>query len=351
MPYNSCSDATLLQDLGRSLCCRGANMTWTQLCEIGIDFARHEQHHAACFCLTEALQQPVLQDDAGAANPEEQLALLYNVGLQHLLLGRHAAALACFRGAAPAFLHQPLLWLRMAECALGMTQSGADQRAPASDDSGVAAAAAAEHEDQDSKGSAAQLSQVSDWLRTALTLTIHAMAEQPPNAEQMQELRAVQQAALLNAAHVELRLGNHLVALQHVQTFLARHSDAAPADMIAAQYLAAECLAGSGRPGEAVDVHLAQALDAAASAGQADSTQQDLQGTAALLHANAACLLLEAGGAGRADSAAKHAAAARELQPELQAAALLLVQSKLLSGNVAGALQALRTPLTDTTAQ
>lgn len=164
-----------------------------------------------------------------------------------------------------------------------------------------------------------------------------------------QELQAVQQAALLNAAHVELRLGNRLVALRQAQALLTRHSDAAPAEVVAAQCLAAECLAGSGRPGEAVDVHLAQALDAAALAGPADSTQQDLQGSAALLHANVACLSLEAGGAERINSAAEHAAAACELQPDSQAAALLLVQSKLLSGDVAGALQALRTPLGETT--
>lgn len=35
----------------------GESADWKQLRDLGVDYALHQQHHAACFCLTEALQQ------------------------------------------------------------------------------------------------------------------------------------------------------------------------------------------------------------------------------------------------------------------------------------------------------
>ena len=106
---------------------------------------------------------------AAGVSADDTLALLYNVGLQHLLLGRHAAALACFRGAAPGLQHQPLLWLRMAECAIGLAAADG-QPAAAISDAGQGDEPAERRQQGMQSTSTQQLAQAAEWLRTALAL-------------------------------------------------------------------------------------------------------------------------------------------------------------------------------------
>ena len=107
--------------------------------------------------------------DAAGVRADDTLALLYNVGLQHLLLGRHAAALACFRGAAPGLQHQPLLWLRMAECAIGLAATDGQPAAAIRDaGQGVEPVERRQHGLQSTPTQ--QLAQAAEWLRTALAL-------------------------------------------------------------------------------------------------------------------------------------------------------------------------------------
>ena len=107
--------------------------------------------------------------DAAGVSADDTLALLYNVGLQHLLLGRHAAALACFSGAAPGLQHQPLLWLRMAECAIGLAAAGG-QTAAAITDAGQGDEPVDRRQHDLQRTPTQQLAQAAEWLRTALAL-------------------------------------------------------------------------------------------------------------------------------------------------------------------------------------
>ncbi|KAG2484512.1 hypothetical protein HYH03_016654 [Edaphochlamys debaryana] len=57
-------------------------------------------------------------------------AVLYNAGLQHLLLRNYGAARKCFAGAAQHYAGTPLLWLRTAEAALGLHRQTTSQQPP-----------------------------------------------------------------------------------------------------------------------------------------------------------------------------------------------------------------------------
>ncbi len=146
--------------------------------------------------------------DTGA-NAQEQLTLLYHVGLQHLLLGRPAAALGCFRGAAPALLRQPLLWLRMAEAAISMHTMAASDAARASDaasgDAASTTTAPGGHQPDANEGGAGSeaerlLADAAMWLRTARQLADLAIRSQPA-AEQLQvSFRVLFELAFLRGA-------------------------------------------------------------------------------------------------------------------------------------------------------
>jgi len=45
---------------------------------------------------------------------------LYNTGLQLLFTGRYETAFECFQEAATILYQNPKLWLRIAECCIGM---------------------------------------------------------------------------------------------------------------------------------------------------------------------------------------------------------------------------------------
>ncbi|GLI68210.1 hypothetical protein VaNZ11_012554 [Volvox africanus] len=65
-------------------------------------------------------QQPCAAVGAMAAAAVPVPAVMYNAGLQHLMLQNYEAARKCFAAAASHYRNTPLLWLRTAEAALGL---------------------------------------------------------------------------------------------------------------------------------------------------------------------------------------------------------------------------------------
>ena len=70
----------------------------------------------------------------GSLAADHRHALLYNLGLQHLMLRNWAAALNCFEGAGQRYYMQPMLWVRLAEANVGLyhqhTQAAQQQQQP-----------------------------------------------------------------------------------------------------------------------------------------------------------------------------------------------------------------------------
>lgn len=170
-----------------------------------------------------------------------------------------------------------------------------------------------------------------------------------------QELRAVRHAALLAAAHVELRRGNHLVALRYAQALLA-DPDAAAAARAAAHEQVAEALACGGALPEALaQVVAAQELapkvvrqsesSSESPAGDTGRTVPDAAADAAAAgrqarqEVNAAVAAMQGGAAQQAEGGIQKALA---LQPGLCQAQLAALQGQLLGGDTAAALQMLR---------
>jgi hypothetical protein len=152
----------------------------------------------------------------------------------------------------------------------------------------------------------------------------------------LQEWREVRQAARHAAAHVQLQLGNHLAALRHANASLSGSRDAAAATENDVRCIAAECLALAGDHGTAVAAFLLRNIKDAS-----DELPESQQSTARLLQC-AASVQLSAGSAESLHIAARHAGAAKQLQPDSHAAALLAVQAELLAGDTAGALTLVR---------
>lgn len=146
----------------------------------------------------------------------------------------------------------------------------------------------------------------------------------------------MRQAARHAAAHVQLQLGNHLAALRHANAALSSSQDAAAARQNDVRCIAAECLALAGDHGTAVAAFLLSDIKDAP-----DELPESQTSTARLLHC-AASVQLSAGSAESFHIAAQHAGAAKVLQPDSHAAALLAVQAELLAGNTAGALTLVR---------
>ncbi|GMH32305.1 hypothetical protein BSKO_00139 [Bryopsis sp. KO-2023] len=112
------------------------------LCNMGAIYHQMGKHNSACLCFSNALKQNGDLNSAGehvldisvpdpSTMHEQRLQLLYNAGLQHLLLKRYTLALDCFRDVAVLMFDKPILWLRMAECCLGIHQDGEADKASA----------------------------------------------------------------------------------------------------------------------------------------------------------------------------------------------------------------------------
>ncbi|KXZ56089.1 hypothetical protein GPECTOR_2g971 [Gonium pectorale] len=118
-------------------------------------------------------REPAAAGASAAAAVVPLPAVLYNAGLQHLLLGQYAAARERFAAAAAHYVNTPLLWLRTAEAALGLyrqrqrqrREQEASQRGPQAEPTAAAAAAGRDGEEA-SPGSL--LSEAVAALQTAL---------------------------------------------------------------------------------------------------------------------------------------------------------------------------------------
>ena len=187
----------------------------------------------------------IVQDSAGgdADMAEQQLVLLYGLGLQHLALRRNSAALSCFQGATPVLLHQPLLWLRMAESAIGLHASVAAGNSTTPTVS-VASSLAVSASDADAEK---LLSDAAQYLRTAQCLLDVDTGGRPGGSER----QTISEAVLLKATHVELARSNHMLALRHAQALLAIET-ASEAGRAAAHVLAAQALSCIDRLDDAV---------------------------------------------------------------------------------------------------
>jgi hypothetical protein len=152
----------------------------------------------------------------------------------------------------------------------------------------------------------------------------------------LQECHEVRQAARHAAAHVQLQLGNHLAALRHANAALSSSRDAAGAPENDVRCIAAECLALAGDHGNAVAAFLLRDIKDASV-----ELPESQQSTARVLRC-AASAQLSTGSVESLHIAAQHAGAAKQLQPDSHAAALLAVQAELLAGNTAGALTLVR---------
>lgn len=65
----------------------------------------------------------VQEANAGTvATPKHLAAMLYNLGIQHLMLKNYTTALNCFRQCRHLYYNQPLLWLRVGEACMGAVQ-------------------------------------------------------------------------------------------------------------------------------------------------------------------------------------------------------------------------------------
>ena len=140
----------------------------------------------------------------------------------------------------------------------------------------------------------------------------------------LQECHEVRQAARHAAAHVQLQLGNHLAALRHAKASLSSSQDAAAAPV-----------------GEALCCNAVAAFLLRHIKDGSDQLPESQQSTARLLQC-AASVQLSAGSADSLHIAARNAGAAKQLQPDSHAAALLAVQAELLAGNTVGALKLVR---------
>ncbi|PNH08067.1 CCR4-NOT transcription complex subunit 10 [Tetrabaena socialis] len=95
----------------------------------GRDAQRQEQEQQRAAASSTAASHGGHAASAAVAVPTP--AVMYNAGLQHLLLQNFAAARQCFSEAAPHYVNTPLLWLRVAEAALGLYRQKQQQTAAA----------------------------------------------------------------------------------------------------------------------------------------------------------------------------------------------------------------------------
>ncbi|KAA6422840.1 MAG: hypothetical protein FRX49_07375 [Trebouxia sp. A1-2] len=92
-----------------------------------VQHAQHK-HSTAALCFSQALRkcaQLPSQSPAGsklALGHDAHLHIAYSAGMQALQLGKLSTALRCFQVAAAAMANKPLLWLRMADCCMGVLQ-------------------------------------------------------------------------------------------------------------------------------------------------------------------------------------------------------------------------------------
>lgn len=87
------------------------------------------RHSTAALLLHRAVQVP---PSSSTVAPPPSPTVLYNLGLQRLMLGYHTGAAKCFRGVARWRGERPALWLRLAECAVGATHARRRGAAPES---------------------------------------------------------------------------------------------------------------------------------------------------------------------------------------------------------------------------
>ncbi|DBA84865.1 TPA: hypothetical protein ACH3X1_005885 [Trebouxia sp. C0004] len=108
-----------------------------------VQHAQHK-HSTAALCFSRALRkcaQLPPQRSAGskvALGHNAHLHITYSAGLQALQLGKFGTALRCFQVAAAAMANKPLLWLRMADCCMGVLQLQAQPASLHPELSGVA---------------------------------------------------------------------------------------------------------------------------------------------------------------------------------------------------------------------
>lgn len=75
-----------------------------------------------------ALSSASLSSSAPRLLPDRSPAVMYNAGLQHLMLKNYSVAHRCFQCAAVTYHQRPALWLRQAEACIGMFRQEEAQR-------------------------------------------------------------------------------------------------------------------------------------------------------------------------------------------------------------------------------
>ncbi|DBB12250.1 TPA: hypothetical protein ACH3X3_006354 [Trebouxia sp. C0006] len=95
-----------------------------------VQHAQHK-HSTAALCFSQALRKCAqLPSESGAGSKvalghNAHLHITYSAGLQALQLGKFSTALRCFQVATAGMANKPLLWLRMADCCMGVLQQQA----------------------------------------------------------------------------------------------------------------------------------------------------------------------------------------------------------------------------------
>eukprot|EP00803_Ostreobium_quekettii_P003078 evm.model.scf_1788.1 EVM.evm.TU.scf_1788.1 scf_1788:3151-14212(-) len=101
------------------------------LCDMGVIYHQLGKQNLACLCFTNSLKQLATLSLAEPSNQEaaipdqgtlhhQRLQLMYNTGLQHLMIKHYSRALECFRDSMALLCDKAILWLRMGECCIGL---------------------------------------------------------------------------------------------------------------------------------------------------------------------------------------------------------------------------------------